>query len=96
MSTFEEFAVRASAGAPPLDQMHKNALSKQYNISVSVIVTEAVGDKPFWNTAMGWPGSNYGFLVAIQHELKEVVDKALKLGGVVATGEMPPLPPPTK
>lgn len=78
----------ASEGTTPKD-LQKNALSKQYNLKVALVITETNNDKKYFDGGIDYTGVPYAFVVAVEAELVKLQEKLIGLGGEIATGGEP-------
>lgn len=81
-----------------IEDANETAWGKRYNLKfLGVSITETVGDKQYFDAgSMVWTGVSYGLVVAVEKELAMLIGKFVQLGGVVATGENPPVEPPVE
>ena len=73
-----------------VDDLQRNATSKQYNMAVTFAVTEANGDKVFYNAESRWSGVQYAIVVATEQAMIDLLQKFQQLGATIATGGTPP------
>lgn len=72
-----------------LKEMQKNALSKQYNLTLSLKVEEANGGKKYFDCPLEYSGVPYPFVVLIEAKMVELLQELVQLGKTIATGEPP-------
>jgi len=93
MAQANEFASALAASEKvSIDDLQRNATSKQYNMVVSFKVTEANGDKPFYDGESHWSGVQYAVVVQTEALMIELLGKFQALGAAIATGGAAPAP----
>jgi len=75
-----------------IEDLQRNATSKQYNMVITFKVTEANGDKPFYDAESHWSGVQYAIVVQTEALMVELLGKFQQLGAVIATGGTTPAP----
>lgn len=84
---FSEF-IRQQAESGALEQAQRNALGKQYNMSIRMVVTETSGNKPFFDSGdVTWSGVPYPIVVITEKALVALLEQFTDLGASVGTGE---------
>jgi len=84
--------VLAASEKVSIDDLQKNATSKQYNMVITFKVTEANGDKPFYDANSNWSGVQYAIVIATEQLMIELLQKFQQLGATIATGGQAPAP----
>ena len=70
-----------------IKDMQRNALTKQYDVSLRLTVVEADGKKAFYDSGnMTWNGTPYPFVVAIETALVDLLQKLTVAGAEITTG----------
>src|SRR5262245_28571484 len=81
-------------GAPTVEEvlklLQRNANNKQYNMTLQFTVTEANGEKPFFDSGeLKWSGVTYGVVVTTEFLLLKLLGDFNELGQAIAIGKPP-------
>jgi len=82
----------AAAGVTPeeaLKVLQKNALSKQYDMSVVVKIVETGSGKAYFDNTFAYTGVPYPGIVMIEAALVNLVNELTQVGKAIATGKPP-------
>jgi len=85
------FIAAMKSDGTKLEDAQKNALSKQYDVSISMKITESGSNKAFFAGGGDYTGLPYPMVVALEQSLVLLQQQLVELGAVISTGgETPP------
>jgi len=77
-------AMKADGGK--LDDAQKNALSKQYDVVITMKITESGSNKSFFEGGGNYTGLPYPMVVALEQSLVVLQQQLVELGAAISTG----------
>jgi len=78
-------AMKADGGGK-LDEAQKNALAKQYDVVISMKITESGSNKSFFDGGGTYTGLPYPMVVALEQSLVQLQQQLIELGAAISTG----------
>ena len=79
-----------AAGGVPIEAAQANAQRKQYDMVISMKITETGTSKSFYDASSNWTAVPYGVVVVTQKALVELLGKFTDLGAAIASGSTTP------